>query len=132
MGAVSDTAWEFCEIVYPENYWKQDELFKALQFSPANETLNPLTVVNFRKFFDEHGKWPNIELEDLGTMIKENERKPMTEQARSNAVNILISAVEDMAASGSSEEKKIIAADAVLAVIRKTVKEELAKERQYA
>ena len=71
-------------------------------------------------------------MDDLETMMKEGKAvvsaspcRSMTASARSNLTNIVISAVEEIAAPGSSEEKKIIAADALIAAIRQVVKEEM-------
>ena len=127
MGAMKETAWEFCEMVYPDNDHKQDELFCVLcAFSPSKETINPVTIEEFRKFYERTGKWPHISMDDLATMMGRNENMPAS--ARSDVANVIISAVEDIAAPGSSEEKKIIAADAIYEAIRKVVREEIEKE----
>ena len=126
MGAIKEAAWEFCEMVYPDNDHKVDELFSVLCcFSPSKETINPITIEEFRKFYERTGKWPHIGMDDLETMMKEG--KTMVVAARSNLTNIVISAVEEIA-TASSEEKKIVAADALIAAIRQVVKEEMAKE----
>ena len=132
MGAIKEAAWEFCEMVYPDNDHKVDELFSVLCcFSPSKETINPITIEEFRKFYERTGKWPHIGMDDLETMMKEGKR--MTASARSNLTNIVIDAIEDIAAETSavphngvtSEQKKIIAADALIAAIRQVVKEEM-------
>ena len=126
MGAMKETAWEFCEMVYPGDYDKQDILFGALTArNPSNQTINPVTIEEFRKFYEKDERWPLISFEDLETMMKEG--KTMVVAARSNLTNIVISAVEEIA-TASSEEKKIVAADALIAAIRQVVKEEMAKE----
>ena len=126
MGAVSDTVYEFCGMVYPDEH-KQNKLFDELfAISPSNETINPVTIEEFRKFYERTGKWPHIGMDDLATIMGRKEN--MTSSARSDVANVIISAVEDIAAPGSSEEKKIIAADAIYEAIRKVVREEIAKE----
>ena len=123
MGAMKDTAWEFCERVYPGDYDKQDALFGAMiDRNPSNKTINPVTIDEFRKFYEERGKWPLIQLEDLATMMEKN-----MPNARDNLTNIVISAVEGIA-TATSEEEKIVAADSLIAAMRKVVKEEMAKE----
>lgn len=130
MGAMKETAWEFCELIYPGNDEKQDDLFSVLcSFSPSNEKLPVVTADAFREFFEKTHKWPNFGVEEMA-IIMEAERKKIVSSPHSNAINAIITAVEEIAGPNFGEQRKIMAADAIYEVIRKVVKEEIAKEME--
>lgn len=136
MGAMKETAWEFCELIYPKDYKKRDDLFHVLcRFKPSSEKLPVVTADAFREFFEKTHQWPNFGIEEIATVM-EQERKKNMPSPRSNAVNAIITAIETISLTNATEEQdKIVAAEAIYDVIRKVVKEEMAEEaesRAYA
>ena len=138
MGAMKDTAWEFCELIYPGDDAKQDDLFSVLcTFNPSTEKLPVVTAEAFREFFEKTHKWPKFGVEEMATVM-EIERKKKVPSPRSNAINAIISAVETIANPNTThpldtsfaEQQKILAAESIYDVIRKALKEEIAKEME--
>jgi hypothetical protein len=72
MGAVKEMAWEFCEIVYPKDYKKQNKLFKSM-LNLSNKTINPVTIEKIKEFYEETGKFPNIDISEIFKMVNANE-----------------------------------------------------------
>ena len=73
MGAMSELAIGIVEVCYPDDESKQDEMMAALKFG-CKGTLTPLTPENIRAYYEQHRRWPIIDVEEAAAMVNEFHR----------------------------------------------------------
>ena len=69
MGRMKETLTEFCEIIYPEDFDRQDKLFQDMIRATGDPLENP-TVASFRRAYESTGECPMISLEDMANLVK--------------------------------------------------------------
>jgi hypothetical protein len=72
MGAMSELAINIVEVCYPDDEDKQDRMMAALKFGCEGALVpNPLTPENIRAYYEQHHRWPNLDIEEAVAMVKE-------------------------------------------------------------
>jgi hypothetical protein len=70
MGRMKDLLMEFCAVIYPNDYDKQDKLFESMCQSWTAGPFPDLTIDTFRDYYELHHQPPPISAEDMLKLVE--------------------------------------------------------------